>query len=1403
MAGSGIWLPDDVFNQTAGQLWMHDQMQQLGQRAQAGQDWAQQAIQSSMRQLQSMVPQVQTAAPPPPSAPPAPAPVAPGVPAPTPTPPPTAPTPTPIAPPPAVSTPEPPATPAPTPVPAPPPVSAPAPALPDLAQAGQDWANQQIQNLMNPTPSAPQTPTGPTPTPLPIPGVDTSGGPPGATSGPPAPPPAAPTTPAGPAGPQPSTPGDLIDQTRQAAQAAGIDPDLFARQINQESGFNPKAGSPAGAQGIAQFMPQTAQGLGVDPWDPASALPGAAKLMKGYLDKYGGDWGKALAAYNAGPGNVDKYGGVPPFDETQTYVKNILGGAQNVVQNVAQQGLSAVNTAAQGVQSAVARVSQFGMGLSSGDAMAFCGPAAALAFAQTYGRNPTVDEAKQLAQQVGWNSSQGMAGPTSEVNLLKAMGVDAHMTQGVDWASVGRDASGGNPVIIDTPGHYYYVDGYNADTGKLHVGTSGTDLKGGSEWMSPDQINAMPQSQGAARAAIFADHPLAQSNGLAQSIGNVASNIPIPMIGLTPSEISSAWGQVQQGGRLATQLINQLQPGITASVQNKANDVLQSVQDVGGPLQQSVTNMLQNAQQTVQQTPQSIGDMLSQNALLSQGVPTMPSISTLPDLSGQGIVSSLSQVTGTDMSSLRDLTQNPVMPSNILGGGLQAAGQALAGSPLGQAYASDLRQQLLPNILEPNHPINVMSDLITRYADPSAGPMTADDRARWNDAQLAIGGMAAPTTGPITASEIARAYHVGNVIGDTLTLSKVALNAAINPVWSFATRGLADIAGGVSGLAPGLSRGEAFGRAGGSVMGAQTGLANIGQYLLDGLGSVYGNPSAIANRTSNPLGVIFGRAWETPAALHSMFQSAGQRVLEQIELGRLAGQEAASAGLTPGTSAFNNRVAQLIANPLPGWQQSVQGLAQRAVLRGDLGTLGQYFSNMAGQGAAGGTGSAARGMIGNFLFPVFRVGMNALTQGVEKTPLGALGTLFDITRGLAGAGPYAGGAFEQPLSRAVAPLSERLTNNIFGSAITMAFAKLALDGTITGDGPSDAQQRQVLESQGWQRNSIRLPNGSYISYRGTPFEVPLGLAGNFADAVNMPQGPLEQQQPMLATLAERMLGHTAEMLASPTGLDTLGQIGELIHGFGTNPPQAIRQYGTGIVGNILGSYVPMSGTLRGIERATDPLQRQAPQGDILGAVAQGIPGLGQTVQPRVDVLGRNMPNPQQGLGTFLPARLGAGQSSPILAAMGGAGVAPAAAPQTIPYGPYDEVRLTPQERVAFEQYRGQIIQRAAGNLVSSPRFQTMPGNAQRAALEQINTAAQQAAGQLVLRDIGPQSAQARMTPTGTLAPVQTYQPGGLGEQYLSQQSLLQSQARHQALMQSLLGGQTGLQAAMAANAARA
>jgi soluble lytic murein transglycosylase-like protein len=104
--------------------------------------------------------------------------------------------------------------------------------------------------------------------------------------------------------PAPTSTTDYPSLARQSACDAGIQPTIFERQIKQESGFNPRALSPAGAQGIAQFMPSTARGLGVDPWNTPEALKAAARLMARYVQQYGGDYAKALAAYNAGPGAV-------------------------------------------------------------------------------------------------------------------------------------------------------------------------------------------------------------------------------------------------------------------------------------------------------------------------------------------------------------------------------------------------------------------------------------------------------------------------------------------------------------------------------------------------------------------------------------------------------------------------------------------------------------------------------------------------------------------------------------------------------------------------------------------------------------------------------------------------------------------------------------------------------------------------------------------------------------------------------------------------------------------------------------------------------------------------------------------------------------------------------------------
>ncbi len=171
---------------------------------------------------------------------------------------------------------------------------------------------------------------------------------------------------------------DLESMFTYASQATGVSADLLKAVAKAESDFDQSCVSHCGATGIMQLMPETARSVGVtDVNDPAQNILGGARYLRNMLDRYDGNTTLALAAYNAGPGAVDRYGGVPPYAETQNYVRKIsgfLGGSLSLPLSAVSGG-SMLGSAATGAASALSDILDLisGQGaLSPGNAQIFC-----------------------------------------------------------------------------------------------------------------------------------------------------------------------------------------------------------------------------------------------------------------------------------------------------------------------------------------------------------------------------------------------------------------------------------------------------------------------------------------------------------------------------------------------------------------------------------------------------------------------------------------------------------------------------------------------------------------------------------------------------------------------------------------------------------------------------------------------------------------------------------------------------------------------------------------------------------------------------------------------------------------------------------------------------------------------
>src|SRR5262252_4957559 len=437
---------------------------------------------------------------------------------------------------------------------------------------------------------------------------------------PPAPPPAAPpsTPPPGAAPPGGDVAGvpawltDLIQ--RNAPPGLASDPDFIrtvAASAKAESGWDPNKvqngfsmGSGAGARGLFQFdMGGMGKGM-----DEASLLgqQGAEYQASKIIPLYA----QAYASAPAGLSGADKASWVASraerplgMDDPNSAARQNYQAAYNQIGgNPLQQVLGNLQAGVAGAKQAYQDISQFGdQQLSAAEAMAACRPAAAVRFAERFGRNPTLLEATDLASSVGWTAAGGMAGLGSEKALMDKLGVQTHMVGG-DLDAIAQEAATGNPVTISTPGHYFFADGYDPNTGAFHVGQSGLDLRGGSEWMTPAQMQArMGQIQG----ALFSDN----ASVPAPSTAGMSTN-PAGFLDRAKDSLMSTFSDLGSTGQYILQSL-----GIA---KNKATDYAgqsldNAITAAATPPDLSGANqLLAQSRQALQPTAQSIADVANQ-----------------------------------------------------------------------------------------------------------------------------------------------------------------------------------------------------------------------------------------------------------------------------------------------------------------------------------------------------------------------------------------------------------------------------------------------------------------------------------------------------------------------------------------------------------------------------------------------------------------------------------------------------------------------------------------------------------------------------------------------------------------------------------------------------------------------
>jgi cell wall-associated NlpC family hydrolase len=535
-------------------------------------------------------------------------------------------------------------------------------------------------------------------------------------------------------------------------------------------------------------------------------------------------------------------------------------------------------------------------------------------------------------------------------------------------------------------------------------------------------------------------------------------------------------------------------------------------------------------------------------------------------------------------------------------------------------------------------------------------------------------------TGGAQPWDYLRALRVGSLAGGVQTMSHILLNAPLQTAFKL-----------VSDAPLSLRAPETIPL---EFMGAWQGFRG---WAAKAASAPMGEPAKIAQSIGGPLGTAVETGLLGLVKTHPVIQDAARQIGSGMELWRLAGLDASGAGLQRFSGPWWTHVQQMVAEPSEAMTAAATRAGDTFSLTGPMGQTGEAFAKLKGNSH----------MV-DFVMPFFNIGYHVASQGIERSPIGLLGTGFDVARGALGHGPYAAGA----LGEGVTPLAQRFRNNLVGTGLAIEAFHQAAQGNITGNGPDDPGLKADLTATGWQPDSIRIGGRYFPLHVLGPQGWALSEAANLYESTHTSdQGgvakPNADLQGQLGSYVSRM----AQYGSNETFLSSIARVLQAAASTAQGQKMAESE-----IASTLGSLVPQGALFANAAASMDPYNRKPTSGDIGATIQSRIPGMRQDLPLRLTPTGQPEPNAQQGLGILLP-RSSLVNPDPVISAMGQAGIGAPTVPKTVSVTSKYQMDLTPQEQEQWQELRGKALNEQLKDAVADPDWKSLPIEKRRALIQ--------------------------------------------------------------------------------------